>query len=282
MVAVEKTNPAPKNSDFAIAVRGYNQRQVDERVTRLSADLKSAARSRDEAVATAAELTKALNYAQQELTDAKAGLVRMTSSPSGAGAMAERVRMMMQLAEEEITELKAKAEEDADATRAEADNYAHATRRAAEKEAKDLQAEQEQKAADAEAETERLNREADELRQKLDGEAQQHRDAADKEAADALAARKAEADRVAAEEEAAVRERVGKIAAEAENRRAVAEEQAKQALEFRRKVTEQMTVTNAALQEALRHLTPAGPAEGPAEESVELAAPVEEKAESSV
>jgi chromosome segregation ATPase len=280
MVAVDKIDPAHKTSDFAIAMRGYNQRQVDERVTRLSADLEATARSRDEAVATAAELTKALSYVQQELTDAKAGLVRMSSSPSGAGAMAERVRMMMQLAEEEIAELKARAEEDAAATRAEADKYAHTTHRTAEQEAKKMLAEQQRRAADAQAESDRLNIEADELRQTLDAEAQQRRDAADaeawqrrdaadKQAADVLAARKAEAYRVAAAEEAAVKDRVGKIVADAENRRSVAEEQAKQALEFRRRVTEQMTLTNAALQEALRHLAPYPPSEDETEQESE-------------
>jgi colicin import membrane protein len=250
MVAIDKTDPAPKTSPFTIAVRGYNQRQVDERLTKLSADLKTAAQKRDEAMATATELSKSLSYAQRELADAKAGLVRMTSSPSGATAMAERVRMMMQLAEEEIAELKAKAEEDAAATRAEADKEAHSTRRAAEKAAKDLQAEHEAQIEAAKAENDRLTREAAELRVTLDAEA------AEKEALDALATKKAEAERVAAEEEAAAKDRLGKIVTDAENQRAEAQAQAKQALEFRRKVTEQLTLTNTALQEALKHLVP--------------------------
>jgi colicin import membrane protein len=256
MVAIDKTDPAPKTSPFTIAVRGYNQRQVDERLTKLSADLKTASQKRDEAMATATELSKSLSYAQRELADAKAGLVRMTSSPSGATAMAERVRMMMQLAEEEIAELKAKAEEDAAATRAEADKEAHATRRAAEKAAKDLQAEHEAQIEAAKAENDRLTREAAELRVTLDAEATQRREAAEKEALDALATKKAEAERVAAEEEAAAKERLGKIVTDAENQRAEAQAQAKQALEFRRKVTEQLTLTNTALQEALTHLVP--------------------------
>jgi colicin import membrane protein len=257
MVAVDKTDPAPKTSQFAVAMRGYNQHQVDERVTKLAADLKNASHKRDEAMATVTELSKALSYAQRELADAKAGLVRMTSSPSGASAMAERVRMMMQLAEEEIAELKAKAEEDAAATRAEADKEAHATRRAAEKAAKDAQAEHEAELEAARAENERQNREAAELRDKLDTEARQRREGIEKKALDELEAKKAEILRSAAAEEAEAKDRLGKLVSDAENRRAVAEEQANQALEFRRKVTERLTATNTAMQEALKYLVPA-------------------------
>ncbi|MCU1683871.1 MAG: hypothetical protein JWQ81_4610 [Amycolatopsis sp.] len=257
MVAPDKVDSvAPTDSHFAIAVRGYNQRQVDERLTRLADDLKAAARGRDEAVATSAELTKALSYAQQELSDAKAGLVRMTASPSGAGAMAERVRMMMQLAEEEIAELKTKAGEDAQATRDDADKFAHSTRRAAEKEAKDRQAEHEAEIAAARAESGRLDADAAAARAKLDAEAKERREAADKKAEDTIAAKKAEAEKAASGAEFEAKDRLGKIVSDAEKRRSDAEAQAKQALEFRRKVTERMTATNVALQEALKHLTP--------------------------
>lgn len=256
MVAVDKTDPAPKTSQFAVAMRGYNQHQVDERVTKLAADLKNASHKRDEAMQTVTELSKALSYAQRELADAKAGLVRMTSSPSGASAMAERVRMMMQLAEEEIAELKAKAEEDAAATRAEADKDAHTTRRNAEKAAKDAQAEHDAQLEAARAENERLNLEAAQLRDKLDAEAQQRREGIEKKALDELEAKKAEILRAAAAEEAEAKDRLGKLVSDAENRRSVAEEQANQALEFRRKVTERLTATNTAMQEALKYLVP--------------------------
>lgn len=270
MVAPDKVDPAtPTDSHFAVAVRGYNQRQVDERLTRLSDDLKAAARSRDDAVATSAELTKALSYAQKELADAKAGLVRMTSSPSGAGAMAERVRMMMQLAEEEIAELKSKAGEDAESTRGDADNYAHSTRRAAEKEAKDRQAEHEAQIAAARADSERLDKEAAAARAKLDAEAKERREEADRKAEGVIKDKKAKAEQAAAAAEAEAKERLGKIVTDAEKRRSDAEAQAKQALDFRRKVTERMTATNVALQEALKHLTPDAPAEGTTPDSAQ-------------
>ena len=117
MVAPEKPQSAPKTAQFAVGVRGYNQRQVDERLAELTKELRETSRNRDDAVATSADLTKALAYAQKELAETKAALARMSSSPSGAGAMAERVRMMMQLAEEEIADLRSAAEADAASTR---------------------------------------------------------------------------------------------------------------------------------------------------------------------
>jgi colicin import membrane protein len=256
MVAADKIDPAPKNPQFALAVRGYNQHQVDERVGKLVADLRDASKKRDEAMETVAELSKSLSYAQREVEDSKAGLVRMTSSPSGASAMAERVRMMMQLAEEEIAELRAKAEEDAKATREEAEKDAHATRRAAEKAIKDLQTAHDAQLEAARAENERSIREAAELREKQDADAKARREADLKAALDAVESKRAAAERAAADEEKAAKDRLGKIVSDAENRRATAEQQAKQAFEFRRRVTEQLSTTNTALQEALKHLVP--------------------------
>jgi colicin import membrane protein len=256
MVAADKIDPAPKNSQFALAVRGYNQHQVDERVAKLASDLRDASQKRDEAMDTVAELSKSLSYAQRELADSKAGLVRMTSSPSGASAMAERVRMMMQLAEEEIAELRLKAEEDAKSTREEAEKDAQATRRAAEKAIKDLQTAHDAELEAARVENDRLIREATELRDKQDAEAKARREATEKKALEEVEVKRAAAEKVAADEEKAAKERLGKIVTDAENRRATAEAQANQALEFRRKVTEQLSTTNTALQEALKHLVP--------------------------
>lgn len=293
MVAPEKTAPqAPsaKSSQFAGAVRGYDKRQVDERLAELAAEIKQASRSRDEAVATAGELTKALGHAQKELDETKAALVRMSSSPSGAGAMAERVRMMMQLAEEEIADLKAAAEADAKSTRAEADKYAHETQRAIDKAAKDAQAEREKLLADAKAEIDRLNSEAAQKRKELDMESVRARAAADKKAEEASAARRAdaekasadkiaEADRVSAakraeaeristekiakaekssaEDIAAKQEQVAEALADAKTQQAEAQQARKLALELRSKVADRLSATDVAVQEAIRLLAPA-------------------------
>lgn len=281
MVAPEKpvpSAPSAKSSPFAVSVRGYNQRQVDERLAELAGELKQTARNRDEAVATSGELSKALGYAQKELTETKAALQRMSSSPSGAGAMAERVRMMMQLAEEEIADLKAAAEADATSTRAEADKYAHETQRASDKAAKDAQAEREKLLADAKAEIERLNTEAAQKRKELDMESVRNRAAADKKAEEASAARRAEAERASAEkiaeaerisaekiakaekasaeDIAAKQEQVSEALADAKNQQAEAQQTRKLSLELRAKVAERLSATDVAVQEAIRLLAP--------------------------
>ena len=110
-MAVADESQKNQSSHFDIVLRGYNQRQVNERVTRLGYDLKNAAKSRDEAVAQVAELSKALNYAQQELSDTKARLERMAMNPSSATAMTERVREMMRLADEEVSEIRRTADD---------------------------------------------------------------------------------------------------------------------------------------------------------------------------
>src|SRR6184192_3974112 len=184
MVAPEKPKPQTphKTAQFAVGVRGYNQRQVDERIAELTKELKETAHNRDDAVATSADLTKALAYAQKELADTKAALARMSSSPSGAGAMAERVRMMMQLAEEEIADLRSAAEADAASTREQADKYAHETRRTADKLAKDAEEERARLLSEAKGEIEKLNAAAGAKRVELAAAAERARQEADTKA----------------------------------------------------------------------------------------------------
>ncbi len=286
MVAPEKTAPqAPsaKSPQFAGAVRGYDKRQVDERLAELSTELKKTSRNRDEAVATAGELTKALGHAQKELDETKAALVRMSASPSGAGAMAERVRMMMQLAEEEIADLKAAAEADAKSTRAEADRYAHETQRTSDKAAKDAQAEREKLLADAKAEIERLNSEAAQKRKELDMESVRTRAAADKKAEEASAARRAEAEKASAdkiaksekssaEDIAAKQEQVAEALTDAKTQQSEAQQARKLALELRSKVAERLSATDVAVQEAIKLLAPDA-AGSPKAEAPDEAAP---------
>ncbi|MEQ0565708.1 hypothetical protein ABJI51_42090 [Amycolatopsis sp. NEAU-NG30] len=267
MVAPEKPQPAPKTVQFAVGVRGYNQRQVDERIAELTKEIREASRSRDEAVATSADLSKALAYAQKELAETKAALARMSSSPSGAGAMAERVRMMMQLAEEEIADLRSAAEADAASTREQADKYAHETRRTADKLAKDAEEERARLLTEAKNEIEKLNAAAGAKRVELAAAAERARKEADAKAEAEAAAARAEADRVASEELAAKKkafeEEVARKKKETEEALAAArskQEEAdrnrKLALDLRAKVAERIAATDVAVQEAMRLLAP--------------------------
>ena len=278
MVAPEKPQSAPKTTQFAVGVRGYNQRQVDERLAELTKEMRETARSRDEAVATSSDLTKALAYAQKELAETKAALARMSSSPSGAGAMAERVRMMMQLAEEEIADLRAAAEADAASTRDQADKYAHETRRTADKLAKDAEEERARLLSEAKGEIEKLNAAAGAKRVEQAAAAERARKEADAKAEAAAAAARQEADRVASEELArkkkafedeyaakkkAFDDEVARKQQETESaltsaraQQTEADRNRKLALDLRKKVAERIAATDVAVQEAMRLLAP--------------------------
>ncbi|MEY7970996.1 DivIVA domain-containing protein [Saccharomonospora xinjiangensis] len=224
------------NTQFATAFRGYDQAQVDEHVKKLNAELANAARHRDEATASVAELTKALSYAQKELSDTKNALTRMVEDPAGPAAMTERVKTMMQLAEEEIAELRAKAERDATDVRDAADAYAEKTRTKA-------QAEAEKLAADAEAERTRLDEEA---RQRLT----QQREATEAE----LAERRRKAEQEADELMRTTQQKAEAMIAEAENRLTEARALRKEAYELRASVLERLTASHTALQQAVERL----------------------------
>lgn len=228
-------NPVRK-PQFATAFRGYDQFEVDEQITKLKHELTFAAQHRDEATTSVAELTKALSFTQKELTDTKAALARLAADPSGPAAMSERVKSMMQLAGEEIAEMREKAEQDAAATRDAADVYADKTRRK------------------AEAVAEQLAKEAEARRLELDKEAEERRIASDKKSADELAAKRSAAERAVAELESSAKERTDAMISDAEARLADAERQQKQAIEFRKAVSERLAASHTALQDAIERL----------------------------
>ena len=116
--------PTARQAHFDVVLRGYNQRQVNERVTRLEFDLKNSNRSRDGAAAQVGELTKLLNSTRAELDKIKMQLHNLASRPVDASNVTERVRIMMTLAEEEIGDIRKGALDAANATRAEAEKQA--------------------------------------------------------------------------------------------------------------------------------------------------------------
>lgn len=267
MVAPQKSEPSPKTAQFAVSVRGYNQRQVDEKLAELTKELKETARRRDEAAVSTGELTKALSYAQKELAETKAALARMSSSPSGAGAMAERVRLMMQLAEEEIADLKAAAQADATSTRDQADKYAHETRRTADKLAKDAEEERKRLRAEAKGEIEKLTAAAGAKRVELAAAAERARQEADTKAEAEAKAKRDEADRAAStelarkkqqheQEVAAKHQQTEAALADALKKQNEATKTRTQALDLRTKVAERLAATDIAVQEAIRLLAP--------------------------
>ncbi|KID31655.1 DivIVA domain-containing protein [Prauserella rugosa] len=247
-MAEAEASPNPtKSGAFTTVFRGYDQVQVDEHLKKLSAKLEQTSRSRDDATASVAELTKALGHAQQELVETKAALTRMAEEPTGPAAMSERVKTMMKLAEEEIDELRKKAEEEADATRSAADSYSEKTREDARAEAKRL-------AEEAERERTRLDEEAAKQRADAEKASQDKIAAAEKKSSEEIAAAKAEAEKSAKQLTDDATKRADAMLAEAEAKLADAKAKHSQALELREKVAQQLAASSAAFTDALDKL----------------------------
>jgi DNA repair exonuclease SbcCD ATPase subunit len=169
---------AARTPHFDVVLRGYNQRQVNERVTRLEFDLKNSNRRRDAATAQVNELTKLLNNTRAELDKVKSQLANIANSPVNASNVTERVRVMMSLAEEEIAEIRKTAMDQANATMAEAERHVaeqKATQQRllgeTEERRKQLEAQHQQRSAELEKQYEQrraeLETEHQELRTKL-------------------------------------------------------------------------------------------------------------------
>jgi chromosome segregation ATPase len=110
---------ARRPNHFDVVLRGYNTRQVNERVTRLEFDLRTATRERDLARAGNAELAKRLGAAEQELITLRERVRKLADEPVTSENVNERVRMMMDLAAEEIAEQRGAAERELVEQRAE-------------------------------------------------------------------------------------------------------------------------------------------------------------------
>lgn len=269
-------SPAPQPSpaatgpaQFATAFKGYDKIAVDTHIGKLKDELAATARHRDEATYSVAELTKALGYAQKELTDTKSALTRMADDPAGAAAMSERVKTMMRLAEEEIGELREKAQKEADATRDAADAYADKTRQKA-------QAVAEQLAKEAEAERATADQKALELRKAMQRKAEDevalmrtetekrvaaHKAQVEQQVAQhkaqveqQVAAHKSEVEKRVAELEASSKQRTETMLSDAHKQLTEAKAMRKEALELRNLVFERLSASNSALQDALERL----------------------------
>lgn len=246
------SNPDPSPTPaakplFGTAYRGYNKVEVDEHFSKLRSELAAAAQHRDEATASVAQLSKSLSYTQKELTDTKAALTRLAEDPSGPAAMSERVKQMMALADEEINEHKQKAEQDAAATRDAADAYSDKTRQKAESVAAQL-------AEEAKAQREQRDKEAADRRAAAERKSAEAVAAAEKKSADEIAAKRAAADKAVAELQSDAKQRTDAMLADAEARLADAKLQQQQAVEFRKTVSERLTASHSALQEAIEQL----------------------------
>jgi cell division septum initiation protein DivIVA len=113
----------PLHPPFETVLRGFHRQQVVDYFEVLEGRLAMVEADRDAALGQAAELARVLEHLRREAEDATTRLeLLQRSSLAGAGA---RIQRMMQLAEEELTELQASTRQETNAlrerTRADAD-----------------------------------------------------------------------------------------------------------------------------------------------------------------
>lgn len=239
----------PMGSTFDVSRRGYDRAQVDAHLDRLDADLRILAADRDAAVAHAAELAKQVENQRAQLVHLEQEIARLSIPPTSMEGLSERMQRMLRLAQDEAAEITARAESEAAGAmaRAEADGAAlrdRYQRLIAEVDARRSDMENEHRVVmdKARAEAGRIVADATAHAQQLEGEAvARHRQIED-DFDIAMAARRADAMRSLAEQEATSK-------AEAERRVREATEEAARRVseatnESRRRVTEAQTTVD--------------------------------------
>ena len=112
MAGADELGPGVRGPHFDIVIRGYNTRQVNERVTRLEFDLRNCARDRDEVRSAAADMQARLTAAETELVTLREHVRKLANAPVTGAEVNERVQLIMHLAQEEITDRRRAADQE--------------------------------------------------------------------------------------------------------------------------------------------------------------------------
>jgi len=200
----------PMGSTFDIARRGYDRGQVDEHLDRLDADLRILAADRDAAVAHASELAKQVENQRAQLVNNEHDLAKLSLAPTSMEGLSDRMQRMLRLAQDEAAEIKARSEAEAAElmTRTETDGVAlrdRYQRLISELEMRRATMEDEHRGlvGRAEAEATRLVTDARAEATRLETESAARRTQVDEDFDIAMSARRGDAMRVLAEQEAA-------------------------------------------------------------------------------
>lgn len=239
----------PLGAGFDLAKRGYDRHQVDEHLERLDGDLKMLAADRDAAITQAGDLARQLEQARGEIDNLRGQVERLGQPPTTVEGLSERLQRMLRLAQDEAADTRARAEAEAGHIRAKAEADASAMRARYEQllseldaRRKEMEAEHRKVLETARAEAESITQKAKDERDRLDEEAEQRRIKVEEDFEIAMAARRTEAMRVLAEQEAASK-------AEAERR---VREATEEAAAIRAKVAEEEKTTTAELERRRR------------------------------
>ncbi|MBW0127591.1 hypothetical protein [Pseudonocardia oceani] len=131
---VDSAEPMP-DAGFDVVRRGYDQGQVDMHLRRIDAEISILAADRDAAVDQSTQLGRELEDARARAEKLRAQVRTLAGPPQSVQGMSERMRSMLRLAEDEVSDMLAGAEKDAARRREEAEQEAERTLAAAKEEA---------------------------------------------------------------------------------------------------------------------------------------------------
>src|SRR6266568_4029963 len=199
----------PLGAGFDIVKRGYSRTQVEEHLERLDSDLRLIAADRDAAMSQAADIARQMERARSELDELRGQVNRLSLPPTSLEGLSERLQRMLKLAQEEASDTRARAETDAVhiRSRSEADGAALRNRYQnliAEVDGRrvELETEHRELVEKSQAEFAARTKQADDERIKADADAEARRNQVEEDFEIAMAARRTEAMKALATQEA--------------------------------------------------------------------------------
>ncbi|MGQ0773427.1 MAG: chromosome segregation protein [Pseudonocardiales bacterium] len=240
---VDDQDLIPLRPAFDVVRRGYDRAQVDDRFEELQADLHIVMADNQAAAAQAAELARQLEATQQELYDVRRELQLLSGPPDTVEGLSPRLQRMVRLAKDEAAEITARAEAAAVERMAQAEKDAGGVRGRYEqmisgmhRRQSEMEAEHRGVIAQAQQRGEDTMTQARQRAAELDAEATAKRQQVEEDFDITMCARRSEAARAFADEEARSKSEAERRIAEADRRIAEAERRLAEATEVARRV----------------------------------------------
>lgn len=257
----------PLRTGFDVTLRGYRRGPVRQYVQSVETELRMVAADRDANADLAEDLTRQVEELRAQNADLADRLDRVCREPIPADALQERLRRMLELAQDEAAEITARAQAAAEHCWATAEETAgrlraRYTQLIAELDTRRQEMESEHRLLmrQTRAEVEAMTTESHRCRRELDEQAERRRTKIDLDFTIAMANRRTEAMRRIAEQQAAARAQADRLVREAteeaDRRVSAAQLQVDDLQEVRRQVAGQLRGTRETLTEARSLLEP--------------------------
>lgn len=104
----------PLETSFAVVRRGFDPRQVTERLDECDVEIKALTAARDAAVEQAALLSGRLDAERGEVGRLHRELRALSGLPDSVESMSERLQVMLRLAQDEFSEMRSAAQREVD------------------------------------------------------------------------------------------------------------------------------------------------------------------------